>query len=87
MSETDEELSNDEDATSFLLQESNDTILTFHVSLNPSGLGRYVTSTNEITIQTDDCNVEKPKIHSNRDGNDKIKATCAQVSKRVWHIN
>ena len=33
-SETDEEFSNDEDATLFLLQESNDTMLTFNVSLN-----------------------------------------------------
>ena len=45
--ETDKELSNDEDATLFLLKQSNDTTLNFNVSLNQSGLGRYVTSTNK----------------------------------------
>ena len=33
-----------------------------------------------MAIQTDDCNVNKLKICSNRDCTDKIKATCAQVS-------
>ena len=43
-SERDEELSNDKDASSFLLEESYDTTLNFNVSINQSGLGRYVTS-------------------------------------------
>ena len=57
-SETDEELSNEEDTTLFLFQQSNDTTLNLNVSLNQSGLDRYLTSTNQIAVQTDDCNVD-----------------------------
>ena len=81
-SETNEELSNKKDATSFLLQELKETTLNFNASLNPSGLGRYVTPTNEIAVQTDDCNADKPRIRRNRNCTDRIKATYAHVSTK-----
>ena len=82
-SETDEELSNEEDTTLFLFQQSNDTTLNLNVSLNQSGLDRYLTSTNQIAVQTDDCNVDQPKIRSSWNCTDKIKATCAHNVSKV----
>ena len=75
----DEEVSNGEDLSSFLLQESDDTTLNFSASFNQSGLRRYVTSTCKIAVQPHDCNVDKPNIRSNQDCTVKIKTTCAQM--------
>ena len=43
-------------------------------------LGDKLPTIYNILFQTDDCNFDKPKIRSNQDCSDKIKATYAQVS-------
>ena len=43
-------------------------------------LGDNLPAIYNLLFQTDDCNVDKPKIRSNQDYSDKIKAIYAQVS-------